>query len=330
MTSRKLKIGVVGTGVIATSVHIPVIQNLDDAEIAWVTDVSFETARKVASHIGSRAIDTSQVAVNAADCDIVLLAIPLLPRSDYFELLCDSGATVLCEKPLALNASDHRRYCELFGDRRLSICYARRFHGTSRLIREIINSGPFGPLKAIRIAEGGLAGRTGGGGRYQDESFDRGGGITLNLACHSLDCAFWVSGATSYKVQDAEIAWDNRTDRRMKARIALEGVAGRHKQAVDLDIIVTNLDIVSNQMEFVFDEATLRCPIPASDQFEFISNSGPLAASVMSLEGARNSMESYFQMWRNVSESHRSKSVSDVSATSNIVVAELIDELLAR
>ncbi len=330
MSPPKQRIGVVGTGVIATSVHIPVLQNIDDAEIAWVTDASFDLARKVGAHAGAAAIAMEEVTARATECDVVLLAIPLLPRAEYFELLAQSGVTVLCEKPLALNGSEHRRYCELYGEHRLSICYARRFHGTSQLLREIIASQIFGPLRAIRIAEGGLAGRTGGGGRYQDESVDRGGGITLNLGCHSLDSATWIAGATRYRIATSEVAWDDGTDRRLAARVDLSGIAAQPDHAVDLDIIVTNLDIVPNRMEFVFDTLSLRCPITASDQIEMMRGANPIAASLTAWEGARNSMESYFKMWRNVLHARRSGTVSDVSAVSNILVANLMDELLAR
>lgn len=330
MSHPKQRIGVVGTGVIATSVHIPVIQNLEDAEIAWVADACPELARKVGSHIGAAAISLAEISAGMAECDIVLLAIPLLPRAEYFELFAQSGMSVLCEKPLALNAREHRRYCELYGEYRLSICYSRRFHGTSQLLREIVASQIFGPLRSIRIAEGGLVGRTGAAGRYQDESFDRGGGVTLNLGCHSLDCATWISGATSYLIGTSEIAWDGSTDRRLKARVDLSGIASQPDHGVGLDIVVTNLDIVPNQMEFIFDALSLRCPIAASDQLEVFRGSSPLAASLTSREGARNSMESYFKMWRNVLDARRSGRESDVSAVSNILVANLMDELLAR
>lgn len=326
----KHRVGIVGTGTIATSVHIPVIHNIPDADIAWVADASETLARKVGSHNRTASISVTEIEAQLGNCDVVLLAIPLLPRAGYFDLLHNKEVAVLSEKPLALNAGDHKKYAELFGDRRLSICYARRFHGTSRFLRSALTDRTFGLPKVIRVAEGGIAGRTGGAGTYQDESSERGGGITLNLACHALDCVFWMTGATSYEILSREIEWDGDTDRRLKAQILLKDLHGHHGEQTRLDIIVSNLDTLANMMDFEFDGLTLRCPVAASDHFEVISHGRPLEASLCSTEGAKNSMESYYQLWRNVLCSHQAGVVSDVSARSSIVMAQLMDELLTR
>ena len=325
------RVGVIGTGTIANSVHIPVIHNLDDARLVWVADASDGQARKIASLNGTEAVSIDQVEVAAENCDVVLLATPLLPRAHYFEMLHGKGVTVLSEKPLALNGDDHRKYAQLFDEPRLSICYARRFHGTSRLLRDVMQRQPFGLPKSIRVIEGGRAGQTGGGGTYQDEASCRGGGITLNLACHALDCVFWIMKPTSYQLCDRDIEWDGNTDRRMRAQVLLKGVGGASGAETLLDIMVSNLDSLPNGMEFDFENLTLRCPVVASDQCEIVDKHGAAVEGLFrATQGARNSMESYYQLWRNIVSSHLRGEVSDASARSNLMVAELMGDLLKR
>lgn len=332
MRSRpgEIRVGVIGAGVIATTTHIPVLQNIDGVRIAWVADATLARAEKVASLVGTRPVQADGIAAALADCDVVLLSIPLMPRAHYFEMLADRAVTVLSEKPLALSAADHRRFAGRFGPERLSICYARRFNGSSRVLRRLMADRVLGVPRAIRVREGGPTTRTGGLGTYQDESRDRGGGITLNLACHALDCVVWITQARRYSIRKREIEWDGDTDRRLRAEVMLHDLDGKAGEETVLDIVVTNLDTVANTMELEFDGATVRCPIAPGERCDLVSKGAPAGIELVSTEGARNSLESYYQMWSDVLSSHREGRASVVSGTSSVLMAELMDELLQR
>src|SRR5207244_594476 len=105
-------------------------------------------------------------------------------------------------------AREHRRLMTSFDTWQLAVGYQRRFYATSCLMRKIVQSGALGTLRQVCIAEGGRATRTGSGGAYQDEPVARGGGIVKNLGCHSLDLAFWLTGAEGFLLTDRHVEWD--------------------------------------------------------------------------------------------------------------------------
>ncbi len=327
---ERLRIGIIGAGEIATTVHIPVLQNIAEARLEWIADMSRERAVKVASQNGARAVAVDEVASAADDCDVVLLSTALLPRAGYFDMLRDKRVTILSEKPLTLNASDHEKFALAYDERRLSVCYVRRFYGANRLLRSVVEQRPFGALRAVRVAEGGRSGRTGARHAYQDDSSQRGGGITLNLACHSLDTVLWTTQAAGYEILSKELVWDGETDRSMRGAILLKGVAGEQGQKSRLDICITNLDTIKNKIEFEFEGATLRTSIVASDECAVTIGGAPMQAKMVATTGARDSMESFYLMWRNVLAGHRERRTSEVSARSSLLTARLIDDLLAR
>jgi predicted dehydrogenase len=330
MTSAS--VGIVGTGSIAAGMHIPVLRAMPLVCLAWVTDVDDARGREIAriNRIPFASIDADLAGL--PPCDMVLLAIPLLPRRSYFDHYAKTGTVVIAEKPLAVNAAEHRRLTNSFAPWQLAVGYQRRCYATSRFMREIIHSGAFGTLQTIRIAEGGRVTRTGMGGTYQDEGVARGGGIIKNLGCHSLDLAFWMTGANKFSVKDRRIEWDGDTDRRGAATIRLIGVAGVPAQECELVWTVSWLEAVPNTIDLQFERAVLRCPVAPSDGLDLINHNGQVLGKIDATAsgGAVTSMQACYREWEDVIRSAKDQRASNLSAVSCEPAARLMDELLDR
>ena len=103
-----LAIGVVGAGEITRRSHLPVLVNLPDVRIAWIYDHLPERAQALAGAYGLPAIH-SLAPHELPACDVALLAIPVGARCDYLQHFSRRGTAVLCEKPFAMSAAEHRR-----------------------------------------------------------------------------------------------------------------------------------------------------------------------------------------------------------------------------
>lgn len=332
MGSRRLSIGIVGAGKISVDFHIPVLRAMDQAQIAWVADVNAERVEAVARTHGLKAVRTNGIKPDLPKCDVVLLATPLPPRAHYFAALEHGDVAVFAEKPLANNAEEHRSVVSAFEPWRLSVGYQRRQHALSRLLRRLAVEQPLGALKSIRIAEGSRVTRAGDFYLYQDESVDKGGGITKNLGCHSLDLALWIAGTKSFAVLDRRIEWDGGTDRRASARISLLALHGKTGHDCDLDWTVSWLDRQPNTIELEFEHGRVRGPLQPGACLDFLSRTGDYLGRLDAQEtgGACTNNQAYCLEWRAVLNGTATRTENEMSGRSAIPTAELIDELLRR
>src|SRR5439155_1742304 len=107
-------VGIVGAGLITRQAHLPVLRNMPNVRIAWITDANDGAARAVARAFGLLQIVLPSGPAELPDCDVVLLAIPVGARQPYFEALARRRIAVFSEKPFALSYPQHKSIAELF------------------------------------------------------------------------------------------------------------------------------------------------------------------------------------------------------------------------
>src|SRR5215468_3159371 len=150
---HRVSIGIVGAGEITRKIHLPVLLSMPDVEVAWVLDSQRRRAETLAAAYGVRPA-AAQSAEAVPACDVALLAIPVEARADYLRVFAQRQTAVLCEKPFAANATDHRRFVEAYPVHRLGSGYMRRFYHSTVLLREVLARAWLGPLRRLSIAEG--------------------------------------------------------------------------------------------------------------------------------------------------------------------------------
>lgn len=324
-------VGIIGTGIIAATMHIPVLRALGTVDIRWATDANAARGRRIARANGLEFVDLPADPASLPPCDLVALAIPLVGRDRYLAYYATTGTAVVAEKPLAITATEHAAAAAAFDPWRLNVCYIRRTYATSRLLRECVLSGIFGELREVVVAEGGRGTRTGGGGGYQDEPVAAGGGIVKNLGCHSLDLVLWATGAKSFRIEHRAIEWDGATDRHCDASIVLQDVAGSAGRECALRLTLSWLAAQSNTVTFRFDRADVVSPIAPSLSVDVLGREARRIGTLQpACGGATLSNQAYGIVWSQSIAALERKRESEVSARSCQPAADLMDALLAR
>jgi predicted dehydrogenase len=326
---KYLRVGVVGAGVIAQGIHLPVLANMPGIRVEWLTDSDAGRGESVARAFG---IPFARFVTEPRDlpaCDIALLAIPLGPRSAYYEQFAERDIAVFAEKPFARNHCDHLRFMKPFAAHRIGCSYMRRGGANFRMLRRAVSECWFGALRRLLVSEGARATKTGVDDSYQDDSIEAGGGILVNLGCHAIDTAFFVTGARRYSLHSRNIVLDGRTDRKAQATFTLHDVGGRSGEDVHVDYTVSWLDRQENTLTFEFERATLVTPISPSSSVRLLGNDGQVAATIQARFGGETAIQAYCAVWRDFLASVQSAMPGAMSAAESEITALLIDELRA-
>ena len=320
-----IDVGVIGTGVIATNTHIPVLRAMPGVRIAWVGDSNTALAGNVAQLHRTHAVDLSRLE-GVPRVDAVLLAIPIPPRARYLEYLRSTGTAVLVEKPLANSVGDHRALMEGFEGWQLGVGYQRRFYASFRLMKAAVVKGMFGPLRGIQVREGGRTTRTGGAGEYLMAPTKLGGGIVKNLGCHSIDLAIWLSGATGHDIHDLDLERDGDTDLACSTRATLTTPDGD----VDFDWGLSWLNVMENTFTLCFETVRMRCGMGPDGHVEILSASGDRLGQLTAEDGARTSAQAFFMEWRDFLAAAAELREQPVSARDTLHTAAFMATLLGE
>ena len=192
----KLKVGVIGTGMIATAGHIPAWKSLeDDVEIVAVADILEDRAKLVAKTEGiPHAYGDWQKMLKEVDLDIVSVCTPNAYHKEQTIAALQAGAHVLCEKPVATSAADAEAMFQAAdaADRVLLVGQSLRFTNRSRAAKEIMDSGRLGE---VYFAETFFLRRRGipKWGQFHMKKHS-GGGPIYDLGVHAIDLLYWLLG----------------------------------------------------------------------------------------------------------------------------------------
>jgi predicted dehydrogenase len=110
--SQPVRVGVVGCGLIAQTMHLPVLRDLAEAHIEALCDISPGTVAAVADRLGveKRYVDHREL---AADPRIDAVAVLTYDHHDVVADVIEAGKHVLIEKPLAFTVDEGRALVHL-------------------------------------------------------------------------------------------------------------------------------------------------------------------------------------------------------------------------
>ena len=108
MSENRIKVAVIGAGMIANAGHIPAWKNCaDDAEVVAVFNRSMERAQQTAArHDIPHAYDDCAKMLAEVQPDIACVCTPNVSHKEYALAALDAGAHVFCEKPIAARYAD--------------------------------------------------------------------------------------------------------------------------------------------------------------------------------------------------------------------------------
>jgi predicted dehydrogenase len=201
---KHVSVAVFGCGQHARAWHLKEYAALPDVEIAAVVDADPDRARAAAEEFGAgRWFTDHREALEQARPDLVSIVTP--PAFHHRQALdaFAAGAHVLCEKPLALSATEAREMTAAAAGagRFLSMGLQYRHLRATEHLRRFLVEGRLGEVFFTRVWCGHQMQIPGGG--HFHRSAQAGGGVVMATAVHFLDCALWVLGSPTPVSVDA-------------------------------------------------------------------------------------------------------------------------------
>lgn len=323
MASRKiLSVGIIGAGEIVSRIHLPVLSACEDVRLSYIADRNPDAAASVAKSFRTAAVVVADNLDRLPPSDVVLLAIPVKARMPYYELFAHRGVCVLAEKPLATCLADAERICQRYPDHALACGFQRRTYATARLARRMVAGRWFGPLQSMSVAEGALTTKTGADSLFYDA--DGSGGVLMDLGCHSLDLALYISGATGLTVSRQRFVVDQDVDREVEAQLLLRTPSGQCR----LDYLVTWLRPTDNVIQLRFENCVASLSTRPAQPIEIRGWRNERETALLSAEGgAATVYQAFYLEWMAFLDGVRSGQASEFSARSALATVSAVETL---
>jgi predicted dehydrogenase len=180
--TRRLRVGVVGLGI--GRMHIEGWREHAQVEVVAIADADAQRLAEIGDKFGITGRHSSAAAMlEAHTLDAVSICTP------------NKFHRVLCEKPMAMNATEGREMLEAAqrAGRRLMINFSYRFSAQSRALKAQVDAGVFGEFYFGRSVWHRRRGMPGFGGWFGSKAL-AGGGPLIDLGVHRLDLALWLMG----------------------------------------------------------------------------------------------------------------------------------------
>lgn len=187
---RKVRVGIVGCGVIGT-LHLEAALSCPLIEVTAVADRIGERRKRAADQIGGAgAFAEGTELIERADVEAVVLAVPAGDRRALPLVALGRGLHTLIEKPAAFSAAELRGWMAAQGDRVAGCCSSRmQGLGATRAAAAAGASGALGALRSVHCRAIGSAGpRPAVAPPAWRLSKERNaGGILCNWGCYDID-----------------------------------------------------------------------------------------------------------------------------------------------
>lgn len=191
-----LKVGIIGAGGVATSVHIPGYLNSGfDVEIVGIADIALDRAEAVATEFNIPHVYTSYAdMLNDVSIDAVSVCVPNKFHADASIAALKAGCHVLCEKPPAILAEEAIRMMITAEEAGKVLTYGFHFRYRPEVetAKTFIDKGEMGDIYAARVQATRRRGIPGWGVFTNKEL--QGGGPLIDIGVHMLDVALYLMG----------------------------------------------------------------------------------------------------------------------------------------
>jgi predicted dehydrogenase len=196
------RVGLVGAGHISRT-HLLSFRRVADARVVGVWSRTRARAEAFAREFAlDLATDHVEELVGAVD--VVCVNSPNALHAEHAILAARAGKHVIVEKPLAVNLDEGRAMLEAARAAGVGLAYAEELPFVPKFVRarEILRSGVLGEARYVTQREAHA-------GPYSPWFFTRdeaGGGVLMDMACHSVECVRWLLGKPRVERVTARIA----------------------------------------------------------------------------------------------------------------------------
>ncbi len=208
--SKKIKIGIIGTGSISAS-HIKSYLKNDKVEVYALCDINKDRVEAAGKEYGiKRTYTDMDEMLKLKEIDAVSVCTWNSAHAPCTIAALNAGKHVLCEKPMAISAQEAKTMEEtaIKNGKLLMIGFVRRFGNDCTVLKDFINKDFLGD---IYYAKASYLRRIGSPGSWFGEKERSGGGPLIDLGVHVIDLVRFllgnpkpisVYGATFHKLSD--------------------------------------------------------------------------------------------------------------------------------
>ena len=189
--SKKLKVGIIGTGWIADA-HISSYKNMPDVEVVAGADLvpgKAEAFFKKHGMDGIRCYPDHKSMIDSEKLDAVSVCTYNRTHAECTIYALNKGIPVLLEKPMCVTIEEAADICraEKKSGKVLSIGFQPRFDANMKMIKKIVDSGELGKIYYIQTGGGRRRGIPTPYGTSFIEDETAGIGALADIGCYSLD-----------------------------------------------------------------------------------------------------------------------------------------------
>jgi predicted dehydrogenase len=194
MTSKAIKVGIIGVGRIAVDAHIPDLRRAG-ADVIALADIVPGRAARFAEQFGiPHAFDDYREMLKRDELDAVVVASPILAHEENATAAFEAGKHVFMEKPPAADAAAMRRITEA-GHRAgklLLVGSHSVYHHEMEILRRAIERGELGRIYFVHVRDCERWGIVHGWLRLKKFAL---GGAGIDANSHILDRLLFLLGA---------------------------------------------------------------------------------------------------------------------------------------
>ena len=151
---KKINWGILSTAYIATEAVIPAMINSKYCEIKGIASRSYDKAKNVAKRFNiPKHFGSYQELLEDKEIEAVYIPLPNHMHVPWAIKALEAGKHVLLEKPVALNSSEAQKLLDeslKYPQLKIMEAFMYRFHPQWVKVKEMINNGEIGELKAIQ------------------------------------------------------------------------------------------------------------------------------------------------------------------------------------
>ena len=200
--AKPFRVGLVGAGFISR-VYAQALRRVPEGELVAVCARRRESAERFARELDVKlATDSLDELIEHAD--VVCVNTPNTLHAEQAIRAAEAGRHVIVEKPLATSLEQAEAIVEACARAGVGLAYAEELPFVPKFVhaRELLDSGALGsPLY--------LTQREAHAGPYSPWFFSRdeaGGGVLMDMACHSVECVRWLLGKPDVRRVSAQIS----------------------------------------------------------------------------------------------------------------------------
>ncbi|HSY08264.1 MAG TPA: Gfo/Idh/MocA family oxidoreductase [Steroidobacteraceae bacterium] len=191
---RRLRLGIVGAGLVARQAHLPAALSSERIELTALVDPAPGRAAALARDFGIKALTATSLAEVLPSIEAAVIATPNDSHCQLGLQCIRAGVALLIEKPLCTTLADAELLVAAAEAARvvLAVGYSTRFRDNVVFLKELLDAHEFGPVRRF-VHQFGSAGGWAPLSAYNLQRNATGGGVLVVTGTHFLDrmLYFW-------------------------------------------------------------------------------------------------------------------------------------------